>query len=85
MFSLAHNPFMVGKTIPSCASILYLFVFFYTSLTVFHVFSCCAVSVSQSVKGKDDVFHSPEPQLSLGSVNHARVVATSGKLLKGGF
>lgn len=37
------------------------------------------------MKGKDDVFHSPEPYLSQGSVNHAGVVVTSGKLWEEGF
>lgn len=41
--------------------------------------------ISYSVRGKDDVFHAPEPLLSWGSVNHAGVVVTSGKLWEGGF
>lgn len=65
-------------------SCLVLFFFRHFCVYVLHVFSA-GNAMCQSVKGKNDVFHSPEPQLSQGTVNHAGVVATSGKLWEGGF
>lgn len=65
VFSLAHNPFMEGKAIPFCAWMLYLYFFRHSISFIFR--SLVA-----------DVFHSPKPQLSRGSVNHAGVVVTSG-------
>lgn len=72
---------MVWKSFP----LVHQSCIFCTLLPVLHVFSACVVSVTQLVKGKGDVFHSPEPQLSKDTVNHARVVVTSGRLGKGGF
>lgn len=64
-------------TILSHSSILYFVFFWHLSYGIFRL--CC---ISQSVKDEDDVFHSPEPQLSQDSVNHARGSVTSGKLWK---
>lgn len=70
---------MVLKSIPSPFFCMNHVLFRHLTYSISCIFSC----ISQSVKGKDDVFHSPEPQLSQRTVNHAGVVETSGKLWEG--
>lgn len=58
--------------------VFYVFIYLFCSYSV----SCIFWSVfnNSSVKHKDEVFHSPEPQLSEDGVNHVRGCWTSGKL-----
>lgn len=77
LFSFAHNRFIVEKSY--CLSLINLVFEFFWHLSYGIFRPCCTC---QSVKDEDDVFHSPEPQLSQDSVNHARGSVTSGKLWK---